>query len=159
MMTLHCPVSFKTCTMTVLDEIFSQFSWENRDIRFDEFPMMSSPIWAIGRISYNVTTQRQKHNFKKISGIGSISSCFYIFLHKYQKPGAFQFNILKSCAPNDANGNISVFVWPRNQLSNYLRLLTLMVDASLGVYCLGLALLLGYSVSFMSGNNILFVDE
>ena len=57
----------------------------------------------------------------------------------------------------------SVFVWPRNQLSNYLRPMTLMVDASLGTCCLGLALLLGYNSWFTSadasGNKRLLINE
>ena len=34
--------------MTLIEELFEPFLWENRDKRLDGLPLMSSPIWAAG---------------------------------------------------------------------------------------------------------------
>ena len=58
--TLHTnSVSIKTYTMNLLDDLFEPFLWGKRDKCLDGFPMMSSPMWAAGKVeeyqTYNMT--------------------------------------------------------------------------------------------------------
>ena len=141
------PVSITACTMTLLDELFAPFLWENRDKRFDKFPMMSSPLWAAGKTRHEMWHYCYDTNLTLIVVFCRVWRYLFLCLHicflfRTFEPRYVLYVWSKDRLVKDIIYHCVIIcfqVWPRNTITNYLRPMTIMVDGFLVTFCLALA--------------------